>query len=63
MKKKDLLHALRRIGLEDEVVFATEGDEMGIDYAFVVTGRKGLVLVLSDSHEAAGVYADAENAQ
>jgi hypothetical protein len=62
MKKAALLHALRRIGLNDEVVFATEGDEMGVDHAFVVTGPKGLVLVLSDSPEAAGVYADAETA-
>ena len=62
MKKKDLLHALRRIGLEDEIVFATTGEELDPKHAFVVTGMRGLVLVLSESPEVAGRYDDAETA-
>ncbi len=57
MTKAQLIHALRRINLNDEVVFTADGEEHAVDYAFVVTGRKGLVLVLTPYHEAAGIYA------
>ncbi len=62
MTKAALLHALRRINLNDEVVFTADGEEHDIDYAFVVTGRKGLVLALTPYQAAAGIYADAETA-
>lgn len=58
-----MLHAVRRINLQDEIVFTDEhGEEYNPQYAFVVTGRKGLVLVLAEEAETAGVYADAETA-
>lgn len=66
MTKQQLLHALRRIGLNDEIVFAKTAGEYLEEYqprhAFVVTGDKGLVLVLSETDSVAGEYPDSENA-
>ena len=68
MTKAALLHALRRIGLNDEVVFAAADAEQvrdpehDIRHAYVVTGMRGLVLVLAEDDRAAGMYPDAETA-
>lgn len=68
MTKARLLHALRRIGLNDEIVFARPMDDTGHDdehairHAYVVTGMRGLVLVLAETPEVAGLYPDAETA-
>lgn len=68
MTKAQLLHALRRIGLNDEVVFAAadveqvRDPEHDIRHAYVVTGMRGLVLVLAETPEVAGLYPDAETA-
>ena len=69
MTKAQLLHALRRINLNDEVVFSSFSGYVGDAlveweprHAFVVTGAKGLVLVLAEDDAVAGEYPDAENA-
>lgn len=66
MTKAQLLHALRRINLNEEVVFARIDQGRLIEdqprYAYVVTGDKGLVLVLTEEPGIAGDYPDSENA-
>ena len=66
MTKADLLHALRRVALNDEIVAATRVDgtlhEIELLYSFVTTGPKGPVLVLAETCQVAGHYSDAETA-
>lgn len=66
MTKAALLHALRRINLNDEIIAATRVDgtlhEIDLRHAFVTTGPKGPVLVLAETCQVAGHYSDAETA-
>lgn len=60
MTKADLLNKLKNVPMNTPIVFATTGDEYSLTHAYVVTGGRGIVLVLADTPEIAEVYDDAE---